>query len=936
MSVPILEIINLVMKSGFKVCDNISAKAGNKKSKIRVARVDFYIGTDTPQLFLRINAPAVSEKSNDSENSFVSDLFFGIQDGMKASGAAPDNSNNLSLVVCYADESGSSNKRINIQSSIELPDNMVSSFTGFFNAAEEGWKKYSSDTLFSICADKIDIPSAEAIKKDEIIRISKSILFNNENRFHDLLNNWLKARETFISGYAHPLKVNGSAKNSKNHPYSDNTELSSDFKISEWYLIPDLNAVRTYLNAYYALIRETARLSSMGEFALIDSDVEKMFLAISHPDCRIVNNLDGVRFDAVILNPAILNSLYHNIRFLRCFTGMSSDYFDPAEVRSKESLMNHAFMRMAMDKMADNFRFSTVVGGLSGNLRFENEFLIAPREFGESYKVDDTLYLFTGEAAQWFSGIKPIQSTRLFSKICDYFDKNKTAEKNGGKVLVIGANASSTASVDQLNKMLKDAKRKISVEQFYVCSNNTCGISASEGINSVLGKAVKTYDMIFLLDCYGLYVNKRISPRDEYMAYGCAHMLDGPIECMPEDYENDTEKYFEPKKNLFMDAVASICAVYNGSRERRAAFAFKRTARTDVLKYIGELIHKPDNAIRAKQIYIYLAESPSAKVIENDMLSFSDKTVLPVGGGMYETERMTLFRADSRGRQEAPNEPNKPDETNENNSISIQARAVAAAMHSDVDAWFIDAIIKELSLDDSDELRKNIHNIAMHTYLTIDYRRKHKEAFELSYRFTTDWEPPETATENECDGFRRAQQRICDFMGEFLWLSYRTVEGWGNLFNHPLPRGYMYGIIQDIFYITLVRYSLSYSSLLLSTLVDYRSRFLPKRVMPPERDENGKVSVEKIEPVADGGFDSASQVYYSRIMSLLNKPVCNLATDAYISKLAAIAEPSEKKPVCGSEDCDAAAYRRVMASIQYGCETLGCMGSYIYNNSLPN
>ena len=940
---PILDQIKLVLLSVRDICDVLPSKLMNPGTKVRVFSVEIYVGTPAEdaqqQPFFKLHMPADYEDRSASAMSFISDLFYGVQDCIKAA-STPEGSKELTAVVCYEYESGAAKELLHVSSPIDLSEDMINSFAGFFTVAEKGWSEYKADTLFlscSACNDETQISSDEAITSGDVVKIAESIMFNNENNFVDLLNDWLKARRLFIKLYSTPSKcVIGMA--SQNHPYSKNVELSQRFATSTWYLIPEMNAVESYLNSYYALMRETVRLSSLGEFALVDSDVEKMLLAISHPDCKLVSTQNGVRLDASIANPAILNSLFHNLRFLRSFSGIGSGYFDPVGVKSEERLMNYAFAWMALDKMEDNFRFSTIVGCLSGQLRNESEFLVAPREFAEQveqteqYAVNDTVYLFSGEAAQWFTGIKPIQPTRLYSKICNYFDTCDTDNNDSGKVLVIGANANFTDPVAELNKMLKDNGRNIIAESFSGCAHNRCSFCDSDGINAVLGKAVKNYDMIFLLDSRGLYENEQVSPYDEYRAFSGVYMSKGPVERLSADYEYDTINYFEPKKNLFMDTVNSVYAIYNGARNRRAAFAFKSKVNTGALKHIGELIQKTGRAdIRTKQLFIYLAEAPSAKAIDCDLLSLTDKNILPVGKGTYETVRMMLFLADRR----EIHEPTK--EFDDKNIINVQAWAVLAAIHSNVDEWFIDPIIKEFGIKElctekRDELVSSIQIIIMHTYLSLEYNYESGETFDLSYRFT--WDTPEPAIDMQQKELKLVQQRVCAFMSEFLRLAYTNVEGWGDLFDDPLPRRYMHCVLRDILYITLSRYSLSYRSLLFSSLVENRSQLLPTSITPPAKDKDGNVNIKSIKLGNQGSFDFASQLYYKRILSLLNRPTYSRATDAYISHLATIAKPAKEKNGCSEKDDKAAAFRSVMNSIQIGCESLGCMGTYIYNNSL--
>ena len=366
------------MQTVLEICDNLSDKKAISHTKVRFVRAEIFLGGNTEQTpYFRIDMPKTGKSNDYSRTDIVYDLFCGVQDCLRADSKLPDEQKYLSVVARYSNIEASD--PIVCKATAKLTDDQLQSFEDFFSAYEKAWSNYSSDALFAVFYNLSAISPDESITSADMRRIARSITFNNRNNFDSLLNDWLVARENLINTYKQPQEGDGNVKDSSNSPYSEYVELSDDFEFSKHYLIPNQHDIKLYLNTYYALLRETVRLSTLGEFALVDSDIEKLFLAISHPDCRLVNTDDGVRLEAAIFAPAILNSLYHNLCFLRCFSGIGSGYFKPIDIRSSNRLMNHAFMWMALDKMADNFRFSTVVGGLNGNLRYANEFLISPR-----------------------------------------------------------------------------------------------------------------------------------------------------------------------------------------------------------------------------------------------------------------------------------------------------------------------------------------------------------------------------------------------------------------------------------------------------------------------------------------------------------------------------------------------------------------------------
>lgn len=958
---PIQSTVQLFLHTVTEICAKLSArlsdtqlnnKDGEIISKVRCSDFTIYSGPDSSGLMLfKMLLPKSDQERTQNDVDVMFEVFSGIQDSILA--AVSMSLNSLTVVVHY-DTDNDTCDGVDIPVSIILNEENFSLFSDYIQSVDNSVSEYRSDVVFSsrICSESGEAINAgnatneteitysntdEFTTTEYILKAAEDMVFSCKTSFDDLIKNWIGKRRIFIDSYLGGSDTIGCSETNAAHTSAPSDYVKHRPEVrSKCYLIPKQSDILSYLDAYYALARETARLAAAGEFALADKGMEVFFRALSHPDCRLVSINGNARLEAAVYSPAILNSLYHNLRFLRRFSGLGSGYFSLSSARSAEPLMNLAFTWMAHDKIANNFRFSTELGCWNGDMFLKAEFLVTPKVFKCGFSPADALFPFSGEPVKWYSGITPVHPSRMYMKICSYLDRF-AGKSNRNEILIVGPGEENKGSVETLNEMLVNTGYHAHVSLYGVGESSE---NLHTGINAFLNDAVRRYDMVFILDCRGLYEYKRADPKDRYRAFADAVNKSTPLKpvSLPArsarksnscNYYTDTKIDFEPKSNFFMDALNSVCAVYNGMREKSGSFSGVRTPNINVMNYIGRLIRR--KGTKTGQLFFYLSTPPSAETIERKLM-LEDAPVQPVGEGIYSTARMTLFLSENPNkyfgaRRKAADVDNQRSNLTAKKSakrspitpIRIPAWAFAAAVHSDVDEWLVDALVNETGYRSE---RQIIRDIMLHTYVELTYKNMQGEKFDISYQITSD----SAYSGNELD----YQQRICSFLAEFLKLSY--ADDWGELLDDKLPRDFMHRVSRKILTIALYCYSKNYDDLLFSSFVDNHSRLLPDRLTSPESSADGTLKIGVASVVEDKALDFVPRLYYRKILSLLNGPVYSLAVESFVRSLAQNAEKKDCKRQDPFSDAGKIAYQNVMDHIQNSCESLGCMSTHIYNN----
>lgn len=667
---------------------------------------------------------------------------------------------------------------------------------------------------------------------------------------------------------------------------------------------PSKDRLVGYLNAHHALLRELIAFSKLGGFAFYDEGTLRWLTSVVYAECIYSDN----KICVPLYSPTMLNSLHHVMRFTTHYLGFHED----AAGAIKYNLYTDRDINAALDisivnRINEHFEYPLRI--------FGTDFFITPALF-DIEKPSQSSNMFVGKKLTWNDSVKKIHPIRLFEKIRDFVITPDVKDNENVKVLLVGTvDDKDVKSLRDLLKMY--CKTKCSIALWREVSDDE--LSWLENWDRHINK----YDLIFVLDCHGVYEYVQVNTEDTLSAYESDYnQTMAYAKPNSTDYETATAAYFEPKFNLYMSASDYIGSICNGISEHRRPFKQKRMLQHSVLHNMCKRIEGEN--IQTAKILFFVSEIPSDVSLD----TYLHSNLEVCRREMYETNPILILQALK------PNGVKSRDcdimktllENRDEKTLYVSAWSIIKAIHSDIEDW-LEPYFHEGDSEHSKHDTLDLIMLLRSIFVFAKYEGDESGRFNVRFCVYEN-----KGSDNVKAYASQVIERAKTFVKRFVELA--CVPEWERLFkNDSLVRGFLHCAFQNAFLSSLFGGAKNNNDLLFLYRMDTAPNLQTwcyEETLYREIPESVEAAFEKKPDMTRASINC----YYTKTLRQLDKPVYNNSE----SEIAA-RKMIEKafNPTVGSSNIfseyGAYTYRAVCRIAEQSCIDLNLTNSYIYSNA---
>ena len=715
---------------------------------------------------------------------------------------------------------------------------------------------------------------------------------------------------------------------------------------------PGKDDLLIYLSAHYNLLNELTIAALDGAFSFYDEAAARFLGAICNADSAHI----GEELYVSVYSPKVLNVLYHIIRFTNHFSGMHSNSSAGINnYRHNNETINAVLKELITEKARDLLNLSTFYNGgeyfevsekpgksktyrtnaleipVAGSRQepaaqepaasepaasdYNNN---VPASFGS---------VFVLRQKQWNESIKPISAVRLLEKIDAFGDSQ---EKKKLSALIVGC--VDEAELRVLNDLVSEAQRTKPLENKKKWKIDVLGVSGAPNVRCAAEPSEpnvpwaefwrrnttssEAYDLIIMLDCYGLYTN---SLTDCERAQSIA--VDRKL-----SYEDATSELFEPKTNQYAMSIAYINGVAESIRARTSTFVRERTLSKSTMLQIGSYLRNPK--AKTKKVFFFISALPK----DDDWDAYILSNMGVCREEIYETKTIMVLQAVNPNANKTTGKVKKPFTKDNDTTIRVNAWQIAKSVSSDVFMWLMPYYDQY-----KDKVKKpeiSFYKLLMNTKATITYGAGNEGALEAGccVEYCEKNDAPNQRT-GAIKTKRNNDQAYKDMAKEFL-LDYIKLASANEL--KPLYQrdtyvnGFLHCALQSVLTACLFGHIDSYNDLLFLYKLKASAYFRPwdfKNSSAAAVSENESEQKENIASATSASY------YIYRALKQLDRPHFSSAGEVYTRQMIKKAFNPAIDNCQLFSNVSKQEYREAMRKISESCILLNQKQSYIFNNS---